>query len=215
MSNLYNPKNAGNSEGFEPRIDNDSKKPTVSTAAKVAFWTLGTLFLFIGPIYYISQKNNFMRQQNLINESAGTIEVQLEQRSATLLKLADQVRSYREYEKSILSDITRLRSLKSNIENAQEIENLNNSLFGRLIAVSENYPELQASKIYQELIEQTSYLERELAAARRLYNSNVNSFNTEIFVFPSSIVASSMNLTTYPMFSTSNQNRQDVSFKDF
>ncbi|MDO6856724.1 LemA family protein [Mesomycoplasma ovipneumoniae] len=215
MSNLYNPKNAGNSEGFEPRIDNDTKKPTVSTAAKVAFWTLGTLFLFIGPIYYISQKNNFMRQQNLINESAGTIEVQLEQRSATLLKLADQVRSYREYEKSILSDITRLRSLKSNIENAQEIENLNNSLFGRLIAVSENYPELQASKIYQELIEQTSYLERELAAARRLYNSNVNSFNTEIFVFPSSIVASSMNLTTYPMFSTSNQNRQDVSFKDF
>lgn len=215
MSNLYNPKNAGNIEGFEPRIDNDSKKPAVSTAAKVAFWTLGTLFLFIGPIYYISQKNNFMRQQNLINESAGTIEVQLEQRSATLLKLADQVRSYREYEKSILSDITRLRSLKSNIENAQEIENLNNSLFGRLIAVSENYPELQASKIYQELIEQTSYLERELAAARRLYNSNVNSFNTEIFVFPSSIVASSMNLTTYPMFSTSNQNRQDVSFKDF
>ncbi|WP_010320803.1 LemA family protein [Mesomycoplasma ovipneumoniae] len=215
MSNLYNPKNAGNIEGFEPRIDNDSKKPVVSTAAKVAFWTLGTLFLFIGPIYYISQKNNFMRQQNSINESAGTIEVQLEQRSATLLKLADQVRSYREYEKSILSDITRLRSLKSNIENAQEIENLNNSLFGRLIAVSENYPELQASKIYQELIEQTSYLERELAAARRLYNSNVNSFNTEIFVFPSSIVASSMNLTTYPMFSTSNQNRQDVSFKDF
>ncbi|MDW2834316.1 LemA family protein [Mesomycoplasma ovipneumoniae] len=215
MSNLYNPKNAGNIEGFEPRIDNDSKKPVVSTAAKVAFWTLGTLFLFIAPIYYISQKNNFMRQQNSINESAGTIEVQLEQRSATLLKLADQVRSYREYEKSILSDITRLRSLKSNIENAQEIENLNNSLFGRLIAVSENYPELQASKIYQELIEQTSYLERELAAARRLYNSNVNSFNTEIFVFPSSIVASSMNLTTYPMFSTSNQNRQDVSFKDF
>ncbi|WP_341513232.1 hypothetical protein [Mesomycoplasma ovipneumoniae] len=47
MSNLYNPKNAGNIEGFEPRIDNDSKKPTVSTAAKVAFWTLGTLFLFI------------------------------------------------------------------------------------------------------------------------------------------------------------------------
>ncbi|WP_434337437.1 LemA family protein [Mesomycoplasma hyopneumoniae] len=156
-----------------------------------------------------------MRQQNLINESAGTIEVQLEQRSATLLKLADQVRSYREYEKSILSDITRLRSLKSNIENAQEIEDLNNSLFGRLIAVSENYPELQASKIYQELIQQTAYLERELAAARRLYNSNVNSFNTQIFIFPSSIVASSMNLTTYPMFSTSNQNRQDVSFKDF
>ncbi|ADQ90562.1 Putative uncharacterized protein [Mesomycoplasma hyopneumoniae 168] len=173
------------------------------------------MFLFIAPIYYISQKNNFMRHQNLINESAGTIEVQLEQRSATLLKLADQVRSYREYEKSILSDITRLRSLKSNIENAQEIEDLNNSLFGRLIAVSENYPELQASKIYQELIQQTAYLERELAAARRLYNSNVNSFNTQIFIFPSSIVASSMNLTTYPMFSTSNQNRQDVSFKDF
>lgn len=215
MSNLYNPKNSANIEGFEPRIDNDSKKPVVSTAAKVTFWTLGTLFLFIAPIYYISQKNNFMRQQNLINESAGTIEVQLEQRSATLLKLADQVRSYREYEKSILSDITRLRSLKSNIENAQEIEDLNNSLFGRLIAVSENYPELQASKIYQELIQQTAYLERELAAARRLYNSNVNSFNTQIFIFPSSIVASSMNLTTYPMFSTSNQNRQDVSFKDF
>lgn len=215
MSNLYNPKNSANIEGFELRIDNDSKKPVVSTAAKVAFWTLGTLFLFIAPIYYISQKNNFMRQQNLINESAGTIEVQLEQRSATLLKLADQVRSYREYEKSILSDITRLRSLKSNIENAQEIEDLNNSLFGRLIAVSENYPELQASKIYQELIQQTAYLERELAAARRLYNSNVNSFNTQIFIFPSSIVASSMNLTTYPMFSTSNQNRQDVSFKDF
>ncbi|MBG0730977.1 LemA family protein [Mycoplasma sp. 'Moose RK'] len=214
MSNLFNPENNENIQGFEPRVDNSAKKPVVSKTIKILFWVFGTLFLFFAPIYYISQKNNFMRQQNLINESAGTIEVQLEQRSATLLKLADQVRSYREYEESILSDITRLRSLKSNIQNAQEIEDLNSSLFGRLMAVSENYPQLQASKSYQELMQQTTYLERELAAARRLYNSKVNIFNTEIFVFPSSIVGSSMNLTTYPMFAASAKNREDVSMKN-
>ncbi|AJR12411.1 LemA family [Mesomycoplasma dispar] len=211
MANLFDQANKDDIEGFDPRVDNRPKTPTVSGWAKFIFWFFGTLLLFFAPIYYIVKKNNFLALQNSINESSGTIEVQLEQRSATLIKLVDQVRSYREFEKSVLTDVARLRSLASNIQNAEEIDNLNSSIFGRLMAVSENYPELRSSQLYQELMNQTTYLERELAASRRLYNSKVNQFNTEIFIFPNSIVSTSLGLSTMQMYKASAKSREDVS----
>lgn len=211
MANLFDQANKDDIEGFDPRVDNRPKTPTVSGLTKFIFWFIGTLLLFAAPIYYIVKKNNFLALQNSINESSGTIEVQLEQRSATLIKLVDQVRSYREFEKSVLTDVARLRSLASNIQNAEEIDNLNSSIFGRLMAVSENYPELRSSQLYQELMNQTTYLERELAASRRLYNSKVNQFNTEIFIFPNSIVSTSLGLSTMQMYKASAKSREDVS----
>ncbi|UWV92024.1 LemA family protein [Mycoplasmopsis cynos] len=49
---------------------------------------------------------------------------------------------------------------------------------------------------------------------RRLYNSKVTEFNTNIFLWPDSVVSSALSLTTYPLFVASQQQKSDVSMKD-
>ncbi|CCP24049.1 LemA family protein [Mycoplasmopsis cynos] len=216
MANLFNNRENQNVEGFNPFVDNTPKKVVSSTAATIVFWILG-LIIFSG-IYFLVARNRLLRKQNEINESASVIDVQLAKRADTLIKLYDIVKSHKDFEKETFSQIAKLRSLQSlgaySEKQRSEIENLNNSVLGRLIAVSENYPELKASQSYLNLMDQTVYLEREIGAARRLYNSKVTEFNTNIFLWPDSVVSSALSLTTYPLFVASQQQKSDVSMKD-
>lgn len=215
MANLYNNRENKNSEGFNPYVDNTERSAKSSTAATIIFWIVG-LIIFSG-IYFLVKRNSYLRQQNHINEAASTIDVQLAKRSDTLVKLFDVVQSHKQFEKDTFSEIARLRTFRSstNLTSSQrsELEGLNSSVFGRLMAVSENYPELKASQSYKELTEQIIYLEREIAAARRLYNSSVTQFNSSIFTWPGSVIAAALKLSTFALFAASSRQREDVSMK--
>jgi LemA protein len=63
---------------------------------------------------------------------------------------------------------------------------------GGLRVVAEQYPELRATENFQQLQRQLSELEDEIQASRRIYNSNVQQFNTRIQQFPASIPAKQM-----------------------
>jgi LemA protein len=56
--------------------------------------------------------------------------------------------------------------------------------------VAENYPTLRATENFQQLSRSLSQLEDEIQASRRIYNSNVQSYNTSIQQFPGSVIAS-------------------------
>src|SRR5439155_3184880 len=58
-----------------------------------------------------------------------------------------------------------------------------------LRAVAENYPQLRATENFQQLTTNLSEIEDEIQAARRIYNSNVQTYNTKIQVFPNSVIA--------------------------
>src|ERR671939_447778 len=60
---------------------------------------------------------------------------------------------------------------------------------GDLRAVAEQYPQLRATENFQQLMRNLSELEDEIQASRRIYNSNVQAYNTKIQVFPNSIIA--------------------------
>ena len=62
-------------------------------------------------------------------------------------------------------------------------------MLGDLRAVAENYPELRATENFQQLSRNLSELEDEIQASRRIYNSNVQTYNTKIQVFPNSVIA--------------------------
>jgi LemA protein len=73
-------------------------------------------------------------------------------------------------------------------ETAQAEQKLTQAL-ADLRAVAENYPTLRATENFQQLSRNLSELEDEIQAARRIYNSNVQAYNTEIEQFPGSIIA--------------------------
>ncbi|MFV8400971.1 LemA family protein [Mycoplasma sp. 005V] len=215
MSNLFNNSEVKNPQGLEPVADNTPVTATASLGGKIVIYA--SFILIIPLVWYIIRRNNFLRMQNDINEAASGIDTQLQKRSDTLNKIVAQVKSYKIHEEKVFEDVAKLRALTlsgNTAANSQEIESLNNSIFGRLMAVGENYPELKADSLYKELMEETVYLEREIAAARRLYNSKANAFNMQIMTWPDNVVSSNMKLTTVPLFQASAKARLDVNMND-
>lgn len=200
-------------EPFSPRADNTVRTQTLSGFGRF-LWIL-TIFIFgiIPIIYHIYQSNKFKRQQMEINESASLIDVYLKNRRDTLTKLIDGTSSYMNYEKELLTNVTQLRNMAIDGKNRNAADATLNSAFGRLLAVAENYPQLKADSLFKESMSQATYIEQEIAASRRAYNSKVTQFNSELFVFPSSVIAGWDNLSTYNLFVTSAADREDVSFK--
>lgn len=215
MANIYDNRTPQPQQGFNPNTDNRPVQAMASGFAKTV-WFLS--FITIIPIVaHVIILNKLRRSQNDINNSASGIDVQLTKRSATLTKMFESVKGYTQHEKELFENVTRMRNLsqsgQTSPEARQELSNLNNSVFGRLLAVSENYPEIKANTLFQQLMEESAYIEREIAAARRLYNSQVTFFNQHLFVFPTNVVARISNLWTVPLYQASEQERSDVEIK--
>jgi len=84
-------------------------------------------------------------------------------------------------------------------------------------AVAEQYPELKATENFQQLSRNLSELEDEIQASRRIYNSNVQSYNTKIQVFPNSIIANQGGFTKREFFEITDAGDREapqVSFSD-
>ena len=115
----------------------------------------------------------------------------------------------RSHEKTVLTELVKLRSgmtmAEKNAAN-QKMEQLTKDIN----ILAENYPELKSSNNFMELQKTIADVEEHLQAARRLYNANVNTYNTKLVVFPSSIVANNMHAVKKPFFEAEEAKRQDV-----
>ena len=204
MANLVNPSNDGN-QSFNPNVDNTQRTAQSSGFGKFIWYFL---FLLIIPmIIHVVKRNALLRKQLRINETSAGIDVQLKKRRDTLVKLVDATKSYVNYEKSTLTELTKLR--KSTFAGGKDSAKLN-AVSGKILAVAENYPNLKTDGLVKETMEQAAYLEREIAASRRLYNSEVTQFNSGLFTWPTNVVAASMKLSTLPLFAASDSEKKDV-----
>ena len=160
-------------------------------------------------IWWISTSNGFKRKSVKIGESLSGIEVALTKRYDLLTKLLDVAKGYATHEKELFTQVVELRRGMSvseiNEKNAQI-----DALGARIFAVAEQYPQLRSAEVFCQLQAGVRDAEEHLQAARRLYNSNVTSFNTAVDVFPSSIVAKSQKLTKYEFFMAEAAKREDV-----
>ena len=149
-------------------------------------------------IWYISTSNGIKRSQLKVEEAESGIDVALTKRYDVLTKMLDVVKGYQAHEKTVLTELVKLRSgmtmAEKNAAN-QKMEQLTKDIN----ILAENYPELKSSNNFMEL-----------QAARRLYNANVNTYNTKLVVFPSSIVANNMHAVKKPFFEAEEAKRQDV-----
>jgi LemA protein len=120
------------------------------------------------------------------------IDVQLKRRSDLIPKLVDAVQAYSGYERSLLDEVTRLRSDSENRENPAEKSELESELTIKikgLIAVAEAYPDLKADAQYLHLLQQLTDVENHIQYARRYYNGTVQHLNVRIESFPDMLIA--------------------------
>src|SRR5688572_2917927 len=181
---------------------------------------MGTFVLIavvVVGIFGITVYNNLVRRRNVVDQAFSTIDVQLTQRYDLIPKLVETVKQYMGHERSLLEDITRLRSQAVAATTPADRIAADNQLtraMGQLNVTMENYPQLKASDTFVQLQRSLNEVEEQLAAARRSYNAAVTDYNNAVQTFPSSLVAGTMNFGLRQTFVAEEVKRRGVDMKE-
>jgi LemA protein len=154
-------------------------------------------------LYYIGKRNGIISSRNRVDESWSGIDVQLKRRHDLVPNLVESVKGYAAHESGVFEKATKARAEAMSARGVGETSAAETKLSGALTdlrAVAENYPTLRATENFQQLMRQLSELEDEIQASRRIYNSNVQSYNTSIQQFPGSIIANQGGFTGREFF---------------
>ena len=187
---------------------------------KAAIIAVAAILLLL-ILWYIATYNGFVKLRNFVQESWRQIDVELKRRRDLIPNLVETVRGYMAHEQMTLQAVVEARRMAevpaASLAQRSQSESALSDALSRLFAVAENYPTLRADTSFLNLQQELTNTEDRIAAGRRFYNSNVRDFNTKAEKFPSSIVASMMNLQKAEYFEIDSADRQlpQVSFGGF
>src|SRR5262245_54994442 len=159
--------------------------------------------IVLAAIIYVLVRNGIISSRNRVDEAWSGIDVQLKRRHDLVPNLVESVKGYATHEQKTFENVTKARSqaiAASGVEETGKAESALSGALGQLRVVAEQYPQLRATENFQQLQNQLSELEDEIQASRRIYNSNVQSYNTRIQQFPMSIVANQGGFTAREFF---------------
>lgn len=172
----------------------------------------GVIFIFMK----ISARNYFQQLEQRIQAEASNIDNFLEQRVQILQNVVGLVERAIDLDKDVMKTVAALRSGVVNAENRSQVNQQVNMACGRLFPQVEAYPELKAHNSIADAMQQNNYLQREITAARTVYNSRVTQWNTDIFAWPAKmIVAARQGYTTRIPFTASAETREMARSKFF
>jgi LemA protein len=159
--------------------------------------------LLLAGLSYILFRNGIISSRNRCEEAWSGIDVQLKRRHDLVPNLVESVKGYATHERETFEKVTQARAAAmqaSGPAEAGKAESALSSALGGLRVVAEQDPELRATENFQQLQRQLTELEDEIQASRRIYNSNVQQFNTRIQQWPWSIIANQGGFTAKPFF---------------
>lgn len=172
----------------------------------------GVIFIFMK----ISAHNYFQQLEQRIQAEASNIDNYLEQRVQILQNVVGLVEKAIDLDKDVMKAVAALRSGNINADNRNDISRQIDRTFNSLFPQVEAYPNLEAHNVIADAMQQNSYLQREITAARTVYNSRVTQWNTDIFSWPTKmIVAARQGYTTRIPFTASAETRDMARTKFF
>ena len=175
-----------------------------STIFEILLWVCGILPGVIFLFMKINAKAYFNKLQQMIQSDASRIDNYLEQRVQILQNLAGLVAKAVSLDTEVMTAVAAYRGGIAPGSDRNAVQAQLDGAFGRLFPQVEAYPELRAHAAIADAIQQNSYLQKEITAARELYNDTVRQWNTDIFSWPTKqIVAARAGYTTRIPFSAS------------
>jgi LemA protein len=145
------------------------------------------LLLLLAVAWAAATYNGLVRSRIRTLEAWSGIEVQLKRRASLIPNLVETVRGYASHEHAVFAEVAKARgalaTASSPVAAAAADQSLTQAL-GRLMAVAENYPQLQAAAGFGELQKDLDDTEEKVAYARQFYNQNALDYNARIQSFP-------------------------------
>ena len=167
-------------------------------------------------LWFFLTYNSLIGLRNSVKNAFSGIDVQLKRRSDLIPNLINTVKGYAKHEKELLERVTKARtsimdsSAQGDVKGMAQGENMLSGALKSVFAVAENYPDLKANQNFLELQEQLGETEDQIAASRRIYNSNVTEYNNKIEMMPSNIIASMFNFKAKDFFEAQESERKNV-----
>ncbi|HNG46584.1 MAG TPA: LemA family protein [Agitococcus sp.] len=163
------------------------------------FWAI----LIIAIVYAVSVYNGLISLRNQFKNAFAQIDVQLQRRYELIPNLVEAVKAYLSHEKDTLTQVINARNQAITVEQMAaknsdnqyainqlgEAEGVLNQALGRLMAISEAYPDIKANSTIQNLMEELKSTENRVSFARQAFNDAVMIYNTEREKFPNNLVA--------------------------
>lgn len=176
-----------------------------------------TLWIVLGVVavvvvWAIVSYNGLVTKQEKVSEAWANVETVYQRRADLIPNLVATVKGYAAHEEQTLMAVTeaRAKSTSLNIDPTTatpeqmaewtKAQNEVGSAIGRLIAISESYPDLKANQNFMDLQKQLEGTENRISTERREYNQKVRDFNASIRRFPTNLIASMFGFEKMEMF---------------
>jgi LemA protein len=161
------------------------------------------LGLFLLVLFWaVGAYNRLVSLHNRAKNAFGQIDVQLKRRHDLIPNLVETAKAYMKHERETLEAVIAARNQAvaagagvrgqtsaAAVQQVAEAENALSAMLGKMFALSEAYPELQANQNMMQLTEELSSTENRIAFARQTYNDGVMQYNIALQQFPGSMVA--------------------------
>ena len=181
------------------------KKSTIVTLS-----VAGVILLIV--IWMISGYNGLVSAEEEVNKAWSNVENQYQRRADLIPNLVNTVKGYASHEKETLDAVTQARTRATQltvqadeltpekIKEYQQVQGEVGAALGRLIAISEAYPDLKANQNFLELQAQLEGAENRISVERRKFNDAAKEYNASIRSFPRNLLAGMFGFERRPYF---------------
>jgi LemA protein len=146
---------------------------------------------FVGGAY-ISTRNKLVTMDEQVKSNWAQVNVVLERRADLIPNLVNTVKGFAAHEETVYADIANARAALLSAKTPSDKIAANGQLdgaLGRLLAISENYPQLKSNENFLRLQDELAGTENRIAVERKRYNDSIQAYNTYIRQFPNSMFA--------------------------
>jgi LemA protein len=178
------------------------KRAEMGGEQRMLTWiVIGAVVLLL--LYGIAIYNGLVRLRALVREAFSGITVQLRRRADLIPNLVETVKGYATHERETFDAITAQRAAATgagSVAATAQADATMTGLLGRLMAVAEAYPQLQADDNFRQLQSELANIETELQSARRYYNATARDLNTKVVSFPDMLFAGPLGFKEEPYY---------------
>ena len=185
------------------------EKSTGAIILEIALWICGIIPGIIFEVMKIKAKNYFHQLEQKLQHDASQIDNYMEQRVQILQNCARLLDKAIDLDKDTFTKVAKYRAGSSDDAARNEVSAQLDGISRSINVAFEQYPDLKAHNELADAMQQNSYLQREITAAREVYNDTVNTWNREIFVWPiKQMVAAKNGYTTRIPFAASQETKE-------